>query len=149
MTSRERVIHALNFKPVDRVPKDLGGMASTSISAFAYPKLVKALGLPQRRCRVHDTSSMLAMPDMDVLDALGCDVVIIWDCVTNAFDEPDKWEDYDFNGRLSARVCDRSIFKDCKRRSKSAAGGGLIVRHRGYTYPLQNLQSNIFLAHQS
>jgi len=37
----------------------------------------------------------------------------------------------------------------CKRRSKSAAGGGLIVRHRGYTYPLQNLQSNIFLAHQS
>ena len=112
MTSRERVMCALNFKPVDRVPKDLGGMASTGVSAFAYPKLVEKLGLPKRRCRVHDTSSMLAMPDMDVLDALGCDVVTIWGCVTNAFDEPDKWEDYDFNGRLSARVCDRSIFKD-------------------------------------
>jgi len=112
MTSRERVMRSLNFESVDRVPKDLGGMASTSISAFAYPKLVTALGLPQRRCRVHDTSSMLAMPDMDVLDALGCDVVIIWDCVTNAFDDSNKWQDYDFNGRLSARVCDRSIFID-------------------------------------
>ena len=35
----------------------------------------------------------------------------------------------------------------CKRRSKSAPGGGLIVRHRGYTYPFHNRPSNIFSAH--
>jgi hypothetical protein len=34
-----------------------------------------------------------------------------------------------------------------KRRSKSAPGGGLIVRHRGYTYPFHNHPSNIFSAH--
>jgi hypothetical protein len=34
-----------------------------------------------------------------------------------------------------------------KRRSKSAPRGGLIVRHRGYTYPFNNHQSNIFSAH--
>jgi len=104
MTHRERVMHALAFEETDRVPLDLAGMRSTGISAFAYPKLVTALGLPPRRPRVEDTGQMLAMPDLDVLDALDCDVVTIRDGVTNAFDQPDLWHDYDFNGRLPALV---------------------------------------------
>src|SRR5512144_1206883 len=104
LTSRERVMRALNFQPVDRIPRDLGGMRSTSISAFAYPKLVRELGLPPRRPRLEDTGQMLALPDLDVLDALGIDVVTIADRTTNAFDQPYIWQDYDFNGRLSARV---------------------------------------------
>ena len=103
-TSRERVLQALNFQATDRVPKDLGGMRSTSISAFAYPKLVAALGLPPRLPRIEDTSQMLALPDLDVLDVLGVDVVTIADGVTNAFAEPEKWHPYDFNGRLPALV---------------------------------------------
>lgn len=104
MTRRERVLRALSFEETDVVPRDLGAMKSTGISAFAYPRLVKALGLPPRRPRVHDTSQMLALPDLDVLDALGCDVVTIDGGVTNAFDEPEKWHVYDFGGRLDARV---------------------------------------------
>ncbi len=104
MTSRQRVLNALNFKPVDRVPMDLGAMASSSISGFAYPKLVKALGLPPRLPRMYDTHQMLAMPEMDVLDALGCDVVSVFYGMTNAFEEPQKWHPYDFNGRLPAMV---------------------------------------------
>jgi uroporphyrinogen decarboxylase len=111
MTSCERVLRALNFKKPDRLAKDLGAMPSTGISAFAYPKLVEALGLPPRRPRVHDTFQMLALPDIDVLDALGCDVVTIDWGVTNAFDEPEKWQEFDFNGRLPARVRDRSAFE--------------------------------------
>jgi uroporphyrinogen decarboxylase len=103
-TSRERVMQALNFQPTDRVPRDLGGMRSTSISAFGYPRLVSALGLPTRLPRVEDTGQMLALPDLDVLDALGIDVVTILDGVTNAFEQPQAWHDYDFNGRLPARV---------------------------------------------
>ena len=95
----------------DRVPRDLGGMRSTGISCFAYPKLVTALGLPPRRPRVHDTGQMLALPDLDVLDALGCDVVTIDGQVTNAFEEPEKWHEYDFNGRLAARVEHPENFK--------------------------------------
>jgi uroporphyrinogen decarboxylase len=102
--SRERVMQALNFQPVDRVPRDLGGMRSTSISAFAYPKLVSALGLPPRLPKVEDTGQMLALPDLDVLDALGVDVVTVCDGVTNAFDQPQEWHDYDFNQRLPAQV---------------------------------------------
>ncbi len=103
-TSRERVLQALNFQTPDRVPKDLGGMRSTSISAFAYPKLVAALGLPPRLPRIEDTTQMLALPDLDVLDALGIDVVTVLDGVTNAFEQPELWHAYTFNGRLPALV---------------------------------------------
>ena len=101
MTRRERVMNAVNFKPVDKLPKDLGGMASTGISCFAYEKLVKYLGLPERYTKVWDTTQMLALPDLDVLDALDCDVVMLAsEGVTNAFEQPQLWKPYDFNGRL-------------------------------------------------
>ncbi len=112
MNSRERVIAALNFKQPDRLPKDLGGMRSTGISAFAYPRLVEALGLAKRRPKIHDVWQMLALTDKDVLDALGCDVVAIDNDVTNAFDEPEKWQEYDFGGRLPALVRQKRIFKE-------------------------------------
>ena len=103
-TSRERVLQSLNFQKPDRLPKDLGGMRSTCISAFAYPKLVAALGLPPRLTRVEDTGQMLALPDLDVLDALGIDVITVLDGVTNAFEQPEMWHNYNFNGRLAAQV---------------------------------------------
>jgi uroporphyrinogen decarboxylase len=104
MSSRERVMKALNFEIPDRQPKDLGGMLSTGISAFAYPKLVQALGLPPRLPKLYDTGQMLAMPDLDVLDALGCDCVVVCYGATNAFEQTDFWHPYDFNGRLNALV---------------------------------------------
>ncbi len=108
-TPRDRVMNALNLLPTDRVPRDLGGMRSTGISAFAYPHLVEALGLPPRLTRIEDTGQMLAVPDRDVLDALECDVIAIYDDVTNAFDQPELWHDYDFNGRLAAQVKSRGL----------------------------------------
>ncbi|MCU0521134.1 MAG: uroporphyrinogen decarboxylase family protein [Anaerolineae bacterium] len=109
-TPRDRIVNALSLLPTDRVPRDLGGMRSTGISAFAYPRLVEALGLPPRPTRVEDTGQMLAVPDLDVLDALGCDAVAIYDGVTNAFDQPELWHDYDFSGRLAAQVRNPQAF---------------------------------------
>ncbi|TVQ23053.1 MAG: hypothetical protein EA382_10880 [Spirochaetaceae bacterium] len=105
MNGRDRILAALSFAPADRTPRDLGGMRSTGISAFAYGDLIRALGLPPRLPRVYDTMQMLALPDRDVLDALGCDVVPVEgaEC-TNAFDEPDRWHEFDFGGRLPALV---------------------------------------------
>ena len=104
MQHRERVMRALDFLPTDRVPLDLNGMRSTGISAFAYPKLVAALGLPPRPTRVEDTGQMLAFPDLDVLDALDIDVIAIADGASEAFPQPGLWHPYDFNGRLEAMV---------------------------------------------
>jgi len=87
-------------------------MRSTGISAFAYPRLRAALGLPPRPPRLHDTGQMLALPDLDVLDALGCDVIhVTMDECTNAFEEPARWKPYGFGGRLDALVPDPGIFR--------------------------------------
>lgn len=126
-SSRQRVVDSLNFNESDRMAKDLGGMASTGISAFAYPALVEALGLAYRRPRVCDTYQMLAMPEMDVLDALGCDVVTVFWGATNSFDEPDKWHEYDFNGRLPAMVRNRDDFTDHPDGSITQPRGKLIM----------------------
>lgn len=104
MTHRHRVLAALDRQPTDRVPLDLGGMRSTGISCFAYPGLRRVLGLPDRPPLVEDTFQMLAIPELDVLDALDVDVVTILDGVTNAFEQPELWRDYDFGGRLRAKV---------------------------------------------
>ncbi len=100
MTRRERVMNALNFLPTDKIPKDLSGMASTGISCFAYKKLIDHLGFERRKIKVWDTGQMLALPDLDVLDYLDCDVVMTDGFVTNAFDQGELWKPYDFNGRL-------------------------------------------------
>ncbi len=102
---------SLDFRTPDAVPKDFGGMLSTGISGFAYPKLRAALGLPPRLPKMYDTSQMLAIPDLNVLDALDCDVVhVTLDRHTNAFEEPEKWTPYDFNGRLPALVANPTAY---------------------------------------
>jgi len=113
MTSRERILAALNFQPTDRLPKDLGGMRSTGVSAFSYQALRRALGLPPKPTRIHDTEQMLALPHVDVLDALGCDVVIVeGDGLTNAYEQPELWQPFDFNGRIPAgHVRNRAAYR--------------------------------------
>ncbi len=110
-TRRERVRRALDFLPTTRLPKDLGGMRSTGISCFAYPALRAALGLPERPPKIHDGMQMLAVPDLDVLDALDCDVVLVEaDGTTNAYETPEAWKPYGFNGKLDALVRDPSAY---------------------------------------
>lgn len=75
MTSRERVLAALEHRQPDRVPVDFGGHRSSGIAALAYPKLRKALGLPPRTVRVYDPIQQLAIIDEDVLDRFGVDTI--------------------------------------------------------------------------
>lgn len=75
MTSRQRVLDALNHREPDRVPIDLSGHRSSGISAIAYPRLRKALGLPPRPVRVYDPVQQLAIVDEDVLERFGVDTI--------------------------------------------------------------------------
>jgi uroporphyrinogen decarboxylase len=75
MTSRERVLTALNFKEPDRIPVDLGGHRSSGMAAIAYGKLRKHLALPERPVRVYDMVQQLAIIDEDVLDLFGIDTI--------------------------------------------------------------------------
>lgn len=75
MTSRERVLAALNHREPDRVPIDFGGHRSSGIAAIAYAKLRRALHLPDRPIRVYDPVQQLAIVDDDVLDRFGVDTI--------------------------------------------------------------------------
>ncbi|MCX7825075.1 MAG: methyltransferase [Verrucomicrobiae bacterium] len=75
MTSRERVLAALEHRQPDRAPVDFGGHRSSGIAALVYPKLRAALGLPPRPVRVYDPIQQLAIIDEDVLDRFGVDTI--------------------------------------------------------------------------
>ncbi len=136
MTPRERIRSALRFQETDRTPRDLAGMRSTGISAFAYPDLVRALGLPPRLPRVYDVGQMLALPETDVLDALDCDVVAVEsDEYQNAFDEPERWHEYDFGGRLPALVGNPDRFTVHDDGTVTASSSGLPDGERDLRMP--------------
>lgn len=77
MTSRERVIRAINHEPVDRVPIDLGSHMSTGISMFAYWNLREYLGLSTDNIRIPDMVQGLAYVDGDILERFHCDCILL------------------------------------------------------------------------
>lgn len=54
MTSRERVLKALNHQVTDRIPIDFGGTANTSIVKEGYDRLTKYIGLGQDKIEYLD-----------------------------------------------------------------------------------------------
>jgi hypothetical protein len=79
VTSRERVLAAIQHKESDRVPVDLGGTPSSGISAIAYGRLCRHLEAPQGRgkTRIYDVVQELAQPEDWILDRFGIDVLDI------------------------------------------------------------------------
>ena len=89
-TSRQRVLRALHHQEADRLPIDLGGMASTGIAAIAYRRLREHLGLGQGPIRVFDMPQQLAEVEPVILSRFGVDVVSL----TNSLGEapPEFWK---------------------------------------------------------
>ena len=76
LSRRDRVLRAIERRPVDRTPIDLGAHYSTGISAFAYQNLRDYLGLPTKKIDVPDTFQFLARVDLDVLERFHCDCIL-------------------------------------------------------------------------
>ena len=77
MTSRERVMAAINHQEPDRVPVDLGATPSSGISAIAYSNLVRHISKTDLPVLIYDVVQQLAQPDNLVLDMFGIDVLDI------------------------------------------------------------------------
>ena len=75
MTSRERVLAALNHQEPDRIPIDLSGHRSSGIAAMAYAHLRDHLGLPKKPIRVYDPVQQLAIVDENVLQRFEVDTI--------------------------------------------------------------------------
>ena len=76
MTSRERVLTALEHRQPDRVPIDLGGN-QTGIHKFAYRRLLEQLGLKEDLV-IMDLVQQLAKPSEAVLQRLRVDTRYVW-----------------------------------------------------------------------
>ena len=75
MTSRERVVKAINHQLPDRVPRDLGTTLVTGVHASAYAELKQALGITDGHVRVYDPFQILAEVEMPVRRALKIDTI--------------------------------------------------------------------------
>jgi len=75
MTSRERVMMALNHEEPDRVPIDLGGTFVTGIAAGALHRLRRHLGLEDRPVKVYDLLQMLGEVELDLVERFEVDVL--------------------------------------------------------------------------
>jgi uroporphyrinogen decarboxylase len=60
MTPRQRIIAALERKPLDRIPIDFGGTNETGIAGVAYANLRRHLGIDVRPLRLLDLYQQLA-----------------------------------------------------------------------------------------
>ena len=101
MTSRERVLAALNHREPDRVPVDFGGHRSSGIMAIAYARLKEALGITSGDIFVYDMIQQLAVVEEPVLDALGVDVV---EMGRGFLREEDDWKDWVLPDRTPCKI---------------------------------------------
>jgi uroporphyrinogen decarboxylase len=76
LTSRERVLMALEHREPDRVPIDLGGN-QTGIHKVAYQNLLHHLGR-QEEITIMDLVQQLALPSEPVLERLHVDTRYVW-----------------------------------------------------------------------
>jgi uroporphyrinogen decarboxylase len=78
MTSRDRLITALDHREPDRVPLDLGSTMVTGITLRAYRSLLQALGEGDRPDPpLFDRVQQLVVADQDILDRLGVDTTAL------------------------------------------------------------------------
>ncbi len=78
MSSRGRILTALNHETPDRRPIDLGGTVVSSIALTTYAALRDHLQLPEIPLQTLETVQPIAVVDDDVLDLFGVDVIPVF-----------------------------------------------------------------------
>ncbi|HHV59322.1 MAG TPA: methyltransferase [Clostridiaceae bacterium] len=78
MTSRQRVVDAINHRKPDRVPVDLGSTGQTGISASTLYRLRKALNMDSGPIKVHEPFQMLGEVDKELVRAFNVDIIGLW-----------------------------------------------------------------------
>jgi uroporphyrinogen decarboxylase len=66
ISSKERILLALNHDRVDRMPLDLGGWVTT-IHQKAYDNLIRFIGIPEAKKEVYDWIRQTVIPDEKLL----------------------------------------------------------------------------------
>ncbi len=91
VTSRERVMAAVDHREPDRVPVDFGGHRSSGIMAIAYNKLKQYLGITSGDIYVYDFVQQLAIVEPPVLERFGVDTLELGRGFAH---DPSDWRDW-------------------------------------------------------
>jgi len=102
MTSRERVLKAIHHEEPDRLPIDLGGMASTGIMAIAYARLKEYLGITKGEIRLFDMGQQLAEVESEILSRFGVDVISLENSSGEAL--PEFWKPWRLPNGVACQV---------------------------------------------
>jgi uroporphyrinogen decarboxylase len=101
ITSRQRVQKAIRHEEADRLPIDLGGMASTGIMAIAYARLKEHLGITSGEIRVFDVGQQLAEVEQEVLSRFGVDVISLGNSLGEA---PELWKPWKLPNGMDCKI---------------------------------------------
>ncbi|MBW1791243.1 MAG: methyltransferase [Deltaproteobacteria bacterium] len=99
MTSRERVIAALNHEEPDRVPVDLGGTRCTGINpkTYAYAKELLAIDTPTR---IIDVWQMLSLVEQPFVEKMGIDTLTVPRLVQDFGMRINEWKPWNLDDGL-------------------------------------------------
>lgn len=101
MTSRERVLAAIDHREPDKVPIDLGAMRSTGISAIAYGRLKRHLGMAKGHTYVYDVVQQLAETEHEILEYVESDAVDLGRAFLN---REEDWKEFTLPDGSPAKI---------------------------------------------
>ncbi|MCW5979848.1 MAG: methyltransferase [Bryobacteraceae bacterium] len=104
MTSRERVLAALDHREPDRIPVDFGSTAVTGIHVSCVAALRDYYGLEKKPVKVHEPYQMLGYVDDDLKDAMGIDTEGVFPRKTMFGFENRGWKEWRCQDGLEALV---------------------------------------------
>ena len=97
MTSRERVLTALNHRQPDRCPIDLGSCGQTGMNISTLYRLRKALGLDEHRIKAIEPYQMLGEVEDDLMKAVHSDVIGLWNRGNMMGFMQNNWKPFDLD----------------------------------------------------
>jgi len=104
MTSKERVLRALEHKEPDRIPMDFGGTAVTGIHVNIVSALRDVYGLEKRPVKVHEPYQMLGLIEGDLQRVLGLDVEGVYAAETMFGFRNENWKPWRLDNGLEVLV---------------------------------------------
>ncbi len=114
---------SIAHKEPDKVPIDLGAMRSTGISALAYGRLKKHLGMRGGTTYVYDVVQQLAEPEDAILEYVQSDVIDLGRAFLNGVSD---WKDFTLADGSQAKIPSYVDFV-------SDGAGGWLTRHADRT----------------
>jgi hypothetical protein len=94
MTSRERILQAIDHRATDRIPVDFGSGNVTGIHCSVVADLRRHFGLEDHPVRVPEPLGMLGTIEDDLKDAMGIDTTNLPPPKTNSGFPNDRWMEF-------------------------------------------------------